>query len=148
MPVRTRDPKVLQLKELPIFASLRVKQLSMMAANLDFAVIEERQVMMTAGRHNHAFWIILKGRVELTIGGRVGEQLGPGDLFGLPSMFAGRDSTADVVALTEVEALVASHQQFNVLVADPEIAIRFKAAVFDRLRDEVYQLTRTSAAGH
>jgi CRP-like cAMP-binding protein len=59
-------------------------------------------------------------------------------------MFAGRESTADVVALTDVEALVASHQQFNVLVEDTEIAIRFKAAIFDRLRDEVYQLTRTS----
>ena len=32
-------------------------------------------------------------------------------------------------------------QQFNSLVSDPEVEIRFKAAVFDRLRDEVYQLT-------
>ena len=51
---------------------------------------------------------------------------------------------ADVVARTPLRALVASHKQFNSLVAEPEVEIRFKAAVFDRFRDEIDKLTEVS----
>jgi CRP-like cAMP-binding protein len=77
------------------------------------------------------------------VGGRVHEVVGPGDIIGLPSMFTGRTAMADAVALSDVQALVASHSQFNALLADKEVEIRFKAAVFDRLRDEIYQLTHS-----
>ena len=60
-------------------------------------------------------------------------------------MFSGKEAMGDVIARTDLRALVASHSQFNAMLADPEVAIRFKAAVFDRLRDELYQLTHTSA---
>ena len=80
------------------------------------------------------------------MGGRVHEKLGPGDVFGLPSMFTRKESMADVVARSPLRALVASHGQFNSLVADPEVEIRFKAAMFDRLRDEVFQLTKRRRA--
>lgn len=147
MPKRDSNPKLEELRELPIFSGLDDRRLRTMAANLDTVTVPEGAVVMTAGRRNDAFWIILEGRVQITIGGRIREELGRGDVFGLPSMFAGRESTADVIALTEVLALVASHQQFNTLVADHEVAIRFKAAIFDRLRDEVYQLVQGSEQG-
>ena len=88
---------------------------------------------------------VLDGDAELTVGGRAHEVVGPGGIIGLPSMFTRLDSTADAEARKPVRALVASHKQFNSLVANPEIEIRFKAAMFDRLRDEVYQLTHKAA---
>ena len=81
---------------------------------------------MTAGRANDAAWILLDGQAELTVGRKVREVLKRGDVFGLPSMFTRRDSVADVVARTPLRALVASHKQFNSLVAEPEVEIRFK----------------------
>jgi len=112
-----------------------------MAVNLDEVTVPKGERLLSSGRANDAAWILLDGEAELTVGGSVHEVLKRGDVFGLPSMFTRLDSMADVVAKTPLRALVASHQQFNSLVSDPEVEIRFKAAVFDRLRDEVYQLT-------
>jgi CRP-like cAMP-binding protein len=112
-----------------------------MAVNLDEVTVPKGEKILRAGRSNDAAWILLDGEARLTVGGNVPELLKRGDVFGLPSMSTRRDSMADVVAETPLRALVASHHQFNSLVSDPEVEIRFKAAMFDRLRDEVYQLT-------
>jgi len=137
---RPTNPKLAELRRLPIFAGLSASALRSLAANLDEVTV------MREGRGNDTFWIILDGEVALTVGGRVHEKLGPGDVFGLPSMFTRKESMADVVARSPVRALVASHGQFNSLVADSEVEIRFKAAMFDRLRDEVFQLTKRRRA--
>lgn len=147
MKLRRNDsnPKVAELRELPVFSGLGNKQLSWLAANLDEASLPAGERFLQAGHQNDTFWIILDGEAELTIGRRVHEQLRRGAIVGLPSMFTGRVSMADGVARTDVRALVASHAQFNALLADPEVEIRFKAAVFDRIRDELFQLTSAQA---
>jgi CRP-like cAMP-binding protein len=142
---REPNPKVAELKKLALFAGLSSTLLRTLTSNLDEVTIPEGERFMTEGRSNDTFVILLDGEVELTVGGRVHEVLGRGDIIGLPSMFTRLDSTADVIARTPVRALVASHKQFNTLVANPELEIRFKAAMFDRLRDEVYQLTHEKA---
>jgi CRP-like cAMP-binding protein len=141
IPHAKADPKLAELRELPIFAGLPLRQLRRMVLNLDEVTVPEGERILRAGRANDAAWIVLEGEAELTVGGNVREVLKRGDVFGLPSMFTRRDSMADVVARTPLRALVASHQQFNSMISDPELEIRFKAAMFDRLRDEVYQLT-------
>ena len=138
---REPNPKVADLKKLPLFAGLSSTILRTLSTNLDEVTIPEGERFMTEGRSNDNFVILLDGEVELIVGGRVHEVLGPGDIIGLPSMFTRLDSTADVSARKPVRALVASHKQFSSLLANRELAIRFKAAMFDRLRDEVYQLT-------
>ena len=143
---RPTNPKLAELKRLPIFAGLNASALRTLAANLDEVTVPKGETVMREGRGNDTFWIVLDGEVALTVGGRVHEKLGPGDVFGLPSMFTRKESMADVVARSPVRALVASHGQFNSLVADPEVEIRFKAAMFDRLRDEVFQLTKRRRA--
>jgi CRP/FNR family transcriptional regulator, cyclic AMP receptor protein len=145
IPHRTTNPKIAELKQLPIFGGLGPAQLRSLASNLDEVTIPKGEKFVTEGRSNDTFFILLDGEAELTIGGRVHETVGPGGVIGLPSMFTRLDATADAVAKTPVRALVASHKQFNSLVANPEIEIRFKAAIFDRLRDEVYQLTHPAA---
>jgi CRP-like cAMP-binding protein len=143
IPHRTTNPKIAELKRLPIFGGLGPAPLRTLASNLDEVTIPKGEKFVTEGRSNDTFFILLDGEVELTVGRRVHEVLTGGDVIGLPSMFTRLDSTADAVAKTPVRALVASHRQFNSLVSNPEIEIRFKAAMFDRLRDEVYQLTHS-----
>ena len=145
IPHRTVNPKIAELKQLPIFAGLSPALLRTLASNLDEVTIPKGEKFVTEGRSNDTFFVILEGQVELTVGRTVHEVLKPGDVIGLPSMFTRLDSTADAVAKTKVRALVASHRQFNSLVSNPEVEIRFKAAVFDRLRDEVFQLTHSPA---
>jgi CRP-like cAMP-binding protein len=149
IPHRAVNPKVVELKLLPIFRGLSPRELRSLASNLDEVTIPKGERFITEGRSNDTFFILLDGQVELTVGARAHEVVKRGDIVGLPSMFARLESTADAVAKTEVRALVASHKQFNSLVANAEIEIRFKAAMFDRLRDEVYQLTHspTKAVG-
>jgi CRP-like cAMP-binding protein len=145
IPHRAPNPKIDDLKGLVIFRGLSPALLRTLASNLDEATVPKGEKFMTEGRSNDTFFIVLDGEVELTIGKRVHEVLRRGDVLGLPSMFARLDSTADAVARTPVRALVASHRQFSSLLSYPEIEIRFKAAMFDRLRDEVYQLTHKPA---
>jgi CRP-like cAMP-binding protein len=145
IPHRAVNPKITELKQLPIFAGLSPALLRALAVNLDEVSIPAGEKFVSKGRSNDTFFIILDGEVDLTVGG-IHEVVSRGGVIGLPSMFTRLDSTADAVARTPVRALVASHRQFNSLVANPEIAIRFKAAMFDRLRDEVYQLVQPAAA--
>jgi CRP-like cAMP-binding protein len=149
IPHRAVNPKIVELKQLPIFGGLSPSQLRSLAGNLDEVTIPKGERFITEGRSNNTFFILLDGQVELTVGRRAHEVVKRGDIIGLPSMFTRLESTADAVAKTPVRALVASHKQFNSLIANPEIEIRFKAAMFDRLRDEVYQLTHspTEAVG-
>ena len=141
IPHRESNPKVSELKKLHLFSGLSTQRLRFLAQNLDEVQVPKGERFMTEGHGNDAFWIILDGKVELTVGHRIHEVLERGDVAGLPSMFTRRESTADAEAVTSVRALVASHAQFSTLISDAEIEIRFKAAMFDRLRDEVFQLT-------
>jgi CRP-like cAMP-binding protein len=141
IPHRAVNPKITELKQLPIFSGLSPALLRSLASNLDEVTIPAGEKFVSKGRSNDTFFILLEGVADLSIGG-VHEVVGPGGVIGLPSMFTRLDSTADAVARTPIRALVASHRQFNSLVSNREVAIRFKAAMFDRLRDEVYQLTR------
>jgi len=140
-----RNSKAKELGSLPAFAGLSTRQLEAMASNLDEVSVAKGERAMTEGRTNDTFWVLLDGEADLTLGGKVHETAKAGDLLGVPSMFSGKEAMGDVIARTDLRALVASHSQFNAMLADPEVAIRFKAAVFDRLRDELYQLTHTSA---
>ena len=146
IPRRDHSGKLHELSTLEIFAGLTGKQLQFVASNLDEATVHSGEVMIREGRYNDTFWIVLEGDVELTVDGRARELVRRGGIVGLPSMFTGHEANANVVALTDVRALVASHAQFNSLIGDPEIEIRFKAAMFDRLRDEIYQLTHGGKA--
>jgi len=141
VPRRERNGKVAELRALPVFSELSTRRLKQIASNLDEVMLPPGEKLMTEGRSNDAFWIVLDGEVELTVAGRAHEVLKRGDIIGLPSMFTRLEANADVVTRTPVKALVASHAQFNGLRSDPEVELRFKAAMFDRLRDEVYQLT-------
>lgn len=140
-PRRNRDAKMAELRSLPVFAGLGRTRLEELARNLDEAHVPAGQTLMQEGHHNDTFWIVLDGAIEVTLAGKAREVVGRGGVVGLPSMFTGRESSATVVSLSDLRALVASHAQFHNFIGDPEVEIRFKAAVFDRLRDEIYQLT-------
>ena len=135
------DPKIAQLSAVPLFEHVPRRQLAVIAANLDEAHVETGQTLVRENHHNDTFWIVLDGAIEVTLAGKAREVVGRGGVVGLPSMFTGRESSATVVSLSDLRALVASHAQFHNFIGDPEVEIRFKAAVFDRHRDDIYQLT-------
>jgi CRP-like cAMP-binding protein len=145
IPRREPSGKLHELSTLEVFAGLTGKELQFVASNLDEVTVPAGQVIIREGEYNDTFWIVLEGELALTVARTAHEVVRRGGIVGLPSMFTGREANANVAAVTDVRALVASHAQFNSLIGDPEIQIRFKAAVFDRLRDELYQLTHRTA---
>lgn len=139
---RPASSKVEALRGVPIFAGLPDRQLSELANYLDDAGVEAGQTLITEGRPNATFWIILEGEVEVTVQGMVRRRIGPGGVFGAPSMFDGREALATVVTVTPVRALVASHSQFAVIANNELVALRLKADIGDRLRGDLHALTQ------
>ncbi len=90
--------------------------------------------LMSVGDPGDALYVILDGTVSVTRPGAT-LQLGAGELVGEIAALDGKERTADVVAVTEVEALaVARTDLFRALERDPGIAIALIEVLAGRLR--------------
>lgn len=138
---RGASSKVEALRRVPTFAGVPDRQLNELANYLDDAGVEAGQTLITEGRSNATFWIILEGEVEVTVQGLVRRRIGPGGVFGAPSMFDGREALSTVVTVTPIRALVASHSQFAAIANNELVALRLKADIGDRLRGDLHALT-------
>jgi CRP/FNR family transcriptional regulator, cyclic AMP receptor protein len=81
------------------------------------------------GELDQSFFIISRGSFEVLVPTAEGPAqvrvLEPGDLFGEVAFFDGRRRTADVVALSEAEALILTPAAFQRLrLAHPRLALR------------------------
>jgi CRP-like cAMP-binding protein len=135
------NPKADALRTVPAFAGLSDHQLVRLAGYLDEASVDAGETLIREGHFNSTFWIVLEGSVEVTVQGHVRRQIGPGGVFGAPSMFDGLEALATVVTLTPLKALVASHTQFAALASNELVALRLKADIGDRLRSDLHALT-------
>lgn len=131
------NPKVAQLMRLPLFQNVPRSELALIAANLDEVQVPGGQTLIREGHHNDAFWIVLEGEAEMTIGGQVHRLIGPGGFFGATSMLDGRPAVATVKTLSHLRALVASGDQFRALKGDETIALRLMRAALERMREDL-----------
>lgn len=138
---RPGSSKVEALRRVPTFAGVPDRQLTELANYLDEAAVAAGQTLVTEGRPNSTFWIILEGEVEVTVQGLVRRRIGPGGVFGAPSMFDGREALSTVVTVTPIRALVASHSQFAAIANNELVSLRLKADIGDRLRGDLHALT-------
>ena len=129
------DPKLDQLKKIPIFSQCNKTELESLARNTDAIDIPAGRTLIEEGRSNHTFYLILKGELDVDVHGKPTDHLGPGQFFGEVSMIDGGPATATVTSITPIEALVMSHAQFhNAIKAHETIALRVMAVMAQRLR--------------
>ncbi len=128
------DPRVSQLRTVPLFAGCTEAELAFIASRVDEVDFPAGKVLCEKGTSGGDFFVILEGRaeVELPTGRRT---MGPGEFFGEISLIDNGPRTATVRASTPMRCLVLSHPQLrDVLHQNADIAVKVLRAVTARLR--------------
>ena len=87
------------------------------------------------GQTGIRMYVVLEGRVAVSIGGGVVERLGPGGVFGELALVGPSPRLASVAAETDCTLLALNRQVFlNLVKAGPEFAASLLAAVAERVR--------------
>jgi CRP-like cAMP-binding protein len=128
------NPKVRQLSEVPLFEGLPRSELAFLAANLDEANAEAGETLIREGRHNHAFWILLDGEVELFVENTPRHTLHRSEFFGETSMLDRCQAVATARTRTPIRALVAGSAQFRAFKGNDTVAARLRSAALEPAR--------------
>jgi CBS domain-containing protein len=125
------------------FDRLSAEAFAKAARNLEIAYHPRgARLIVAGGEPSNALWIIRKGIVRLERQGQTAATLEPGDLFGYPSMLAGKASF-DVYAEEDLLAYLLPETVFRELLSEPAFTGFFTLALASRLR---HSLPRPSEA--
>lgn len=87
------------------------------------------------GERGDGMYVIVNGRVEISVGNRVLESMGPGAVFGEMSLIDDSPRTASAVARTDCRVLRIDSRRFQALVQKtPDFALQIMAVMANRLR--------------
>ncbi|MHB8682448.1 MAG: cyclic nucleotide-binding domain-containing protein, partial [Acidimicrobiales bacterium] len=111
--MRSAPKSALQaLREVPLFDRCTDKELRALA-NLGTAIeLPEGESLTRPGQRGQEFFILLSGKARCTVDGHEMAIFGPGDFFGEMSLLDGKPRSAEVVTMSEVEALVLDRREF------------------------------------
>ncbi len=102
-----------RLKEVPFFASLKKKDLSVIAKHTDEIDVPAGKVLAREGDIGHEFFVIEEGTAEVTRGGQKVAELGAGDFFGEIALLEEDRRTATVTAMTDMTVIVMTRADFR-----------------------------------
>jgi len=93
------------------------------------------RVIMKEGDAGVSMYIVIRGRITVSIKGTVVEQVGPGGTFGEMALVDQASRSATAVAATESQLLTISRSDFlNLVKTKPGFAISLLKTIADRLR--------------
>ncbi len=117
-----------QLKAIPLFSGLAHADLQFLTGQMHEVSIPAGTVLITEGAGNNAFFVILEGVVDVSVGGKYRRTLGPHDFFGEISMIELDPATATVSSRTPVRAFVMSRAQFSAVKAHETVMLQLNTA--------------------
>jgi CRP-like cAMP-binding protein len=128
------------LAAVPLFSQLSRKDLTRLARAVVQRQYKKGETIVKEGEQAVAFFIIVKGKVEVSQGSATKRQklseLGPGGVFGEMALLDGGPRAATVKALDDVECLVLSRWDFVAeLRTNPQMAVAMLPIISKRLRD-------------
>jgi CRP-like cAMP-binding protein len=130
----SRNPKVEQLRKIPLFDRCSKRELADLAALVDELELPEGQTLAREGERGKEFLVLADGIADVASGGEVVNRLGPGDFFGEISLVTGEPRTATVTTRSPSRLLIFSAPAFRSLLHDaPGIRSRVLAAAALRL---------------
>jgi len=130
----SRNPKVEQLRKVPLFARCSRRELAGLAALVDELELPEGQTLAREGERGKEFIVLADGIADVETGGEVVNQLGPGDFFGEIALVTGGPRTATVTTRSPAKLFVFNAPAFRSVLHDaPHIRSRVLAAAALRL---------------
>ena len=131
-----------QLRQVPLFSTCTKAELEMILGATTGLTFTAGDVLAKEGASGHEFMVIHEGRARVEIGGRVINELGPGDFFGEIALLDGGPRTATVIAETDFAAEIISERDFGGLVARaPALDRKILVGLARRLRQADVRLT-------
>ena len=134
------------LARTPLFADvLSARQLDELAARSKVYDVGKDRVLMTEGDFGTSMFIIVSGKVDVTVAGtrhphREVAMLGPGELFGEMSLMTGARRAATVTTMEQTRVVEITKVALeNVLTHSPELVDHF-GAVLAKRRAELEQI--------
>ena len=137
--MRKRDEKIDLIHEIPAFSSASSSELKQLATATDILTAEAGDVLCRADRRAFEAYVIVDGTVDVIAGDTVLASLQRGQIVGELGVIDGEPRSADVVARTDVTALV---MQARVLLPLLGTNASLRAAVLQQLADRVRKADR------
>ncbi len=128
------------LSAVPLFSTLTERELEELGTIAEKKCYRKNEAVFLQGEKGRDFFIILSGRVKVSIQSLQGREitltiLAKGDFFGEMSLIDGSSRSASVFALARTEVITIDHGEFNgYLTKSPEVAVKLLRLFIKRLR--------------
>ena len=133
-----KDAKVELLKKVPLFSKLSKKGLQDVAHIADQLDLPAGKEMATEGDRGREFFVLLKGEADVLKDGRHINTMREGDFFGEIALVTKMPRTATVTATSDVDVLVITERDFDMLLKkSPEIGRAVAEALAERVAPEL-----------
>lgn len=123
------------LRRVPIFAKCTAEEIGAVSSVAQESFFQPGQIIVTQGTPGQAFYLILRGRVEILRDVTSLGAFGPGDFFGEMALLDSAPRSATIKAIEETACLMLSSWDFKALLErHPSIAIKLLEVLSRRLR--------------
>jgi CRP/FNR family cyclic AMP-dependent transcriptional regulator len=134
--VATQSELAQRLSAVPMFSGCTKKELLAVAKTIREIRHPAGTVIATEGEPGAGLFVIEEGDADVTIGGKLVNQLHSGDFFGEMALLDGGPRTATVTSTTDIKLWALTEWVFRgLLVEHPSIALRTLEAMASRLRN-------------
>ncbi|HYD15350.1 MAG TPA: cyclic nucleotide-binding and patatin-like phospholipase domain-containing protein, partial [Hyphomicrobium sp.] len=116
----TSDDLAHEVPDIDLFAGLSGEQRAALAARFALHTLRRGDVLMRQGEAADALYVVISGRMSVTLDGRRGpvSEIGPGQPAGEIAFLTGGARTATVTAMRDSLVLALSRAEFDGLVAE------------------------------
>jgi CRP-like cAMP-binding protein len=123
-------------KETRVFDKAMLATLAQGLGEQNTVRYERGKVIMVQGQAGAFMYVVLEGRVAISIRGTVVERVGPGGVFGEMALVDQGARTANANAESDCALLAVNRQVFlNLVKADPTFGVSLLTAVAERVRN-------------
>ncbi len=123
------------LRAVPLFRGMPTYALETVADRASETTFEDGEHLTREGEPGETFYIVTKGRLQVSQNGAPLRDLGPGDFLGEISLVDGGPRTATVTAVGPVQALVIRRVDFLEMVEwDSAVRLGILTALTERIR--------------
>jgi CRP/FNR family cyclic AMP-dependent transcriptional regulator len=143
------EQEVELIRQFPIFSKLPAAKQKLLCFSSERLTFPAGHVMFTAGDAGEACYIVIDGRVEISVptpsGPLVVNTLGSNEIIGEIAIFGNVPRTATATAITKLETLRIGKDQFlSVIRENPDAALELIRILASRLANTTAQIGRAA----